>query len=197
MAHPPARAQALIAILAPRGRRDSIVGDLLEEYHETQVPQHGVAAADRWFMRQALGFVWNAAALPGALVGIVIAGRTLIDVAAPVADTAERAWLTTLATMMVFAVTGFRVGLVTRRVSGAIVTALAATAIGTVAAYGATLASMAIAATFVHPDAAVWVGLREGLDVPAHVIALIGTAFACLGAAIGREFPRWPSPSGV
>jgi hypothetical protein len=194
MPQPPAVAHALIAMLVPVKRRDSIIGDLLEEYHETQVPQHGVAAADRWYIRQALGFLWSAAAVPGALVGSVLTVRLLLDVAARVPDTADRAWITTLAMMTLFTLTGFRLGLVTRRVSGAIVTALAATAVGTVAAYAAAFVSMGLAGAFVHPGAEAWAGLREGLDVPAHVIAVIGTALACAGAALGRTFPKWPLP---
>lgn len=194
MPTPPARAQALVAMLVPRRTRDSVVGDLLEEYRETQVPEHGKAAADRWFIRQALAFLWNAAALPGALVATVLTVRMLLDVAAPVPDAAGRAWITTLTMMMVFTFTGFRLGLVTRRVSGAVATALAATVVGTVGAYLAALASMGVAGAFVHPGPEVWAGLREGLDVPAHVIALIGTALACAGAACGRAFPKWPLP---
>lgn len=194
MPNPPRYAQALIAMLVPASRRDSIVGDLLEEYRETQVPEHGAAAADRWFVRQALGFLWSAAAVPGALVGSVLIVRMLVDVTAPIADTGGRAWITTLSAMAIFTLTGFRLGLVTRRVSGAIVMAFAATVIGTIAAYAGTFASMAVARAFVHPGPAAWDGLREGLDVPAHVIAVIGMTLASVGAAVGRAFPKWPLP---
>jgi hypothetical protein len=192
--HPPAWAQALVSALVPRRTRDSVIGDLIEEYHDTQVREHGVAAADRWYIRQALGFLWSAAAVPGALVGSILTVRMLLDVAAPIPDTADRAWITTFAMMTLFTLSGFRLGLLTRRISGAIATALAATAIGTVAAYVAAFASMGIAGAFVHPGAEAWASLREGLDVPAHVIALIGTTLACAGAAFGRAFPKWPLP---
>lgn len=195
MAHPPARALALIAMLVPQRRRDSIIGDLLEEYRETQVPRHGVGAADRWFMRQALGFVTAAAALPGTLLGALLTARTLLDVAVPVPDLATRAALTTYIVMGLFVVTGFRLGLVTRRVSGAIATALAATVLGTVVAYVGTFVAMGLAQTFAHPSEGAWAGLREGLDVPAHVIAIIGIACASVGAAAGRAFPRRPFPA--
>ena len=194
-AQPPSPAQALIAMLIPRKTRDSVLGDLLEEYHETQVPAHGVTAADRWYIRQALGFLWSAAAVPGALVGSVLTVRMLLDVAEPVRDFADRAWITTVAMMMLFALTGFRIGLLTRRMPGAIVVALAATLVGTIAAYVAVFVSMGIAAAFVHPGAEAWAGLREGLDVPAPMIAAIGTTLACAGAAAGRVFPKWPLPA--
>ena len=191
MAHPPARAQRLLASLVPQSRRDSIVGDLLEEYNQTQVPDHGVAAADRWFMRQALGFLWSAAAIPGLLVGCVITARTLVDAAAPVAETAGRAWMTTLAVMLIFMFTGLALGLSRRPFGGVVVTALAATVVGTVVAYTGVFGAIIIAQAFVHPGAAAWAGLREGLDVPAPVIGMIGTVLAMVGALFGRAFPEW------
>jgi hypothetical protein len=191
MTHPPAYAQALMEMLTPPARRDNILGDLLEEYHETQVPRHGARAADRWFVRQALGFLWSAAAIPGLLVGSVITARTLIDAASPVADTANRAWLTTVAVMLIFLFTGFGLGLSKRRFGGVIVTALAATATGTVVAYAGTFGAMMAAAALPHPGAATWMALREGLDVPAPVIAMIGMVLASVGALFGRAFPEW------
>lgn len=194
MANPPAYAHALVAMLVPEKTRDSVLGDLLEEYRETQVPESGEAAANRWFVRQALGFLWNAAAVPGGLVASVLTARMLWDVAAPVPDTAARAWITTLVTMLIFTFTGFRLGMLTRRVSGAVATALAASVVGSVGAYLAAFVSMGIAAALVHPGPEAWLGLREGLDVPAHVIALIGATLACVGAVFGRAFPKWPLP---
>jgi hypothetical protein len=197
MAQPPRRALTLISLLVARDRRDSIIGDLLEEYHDTQSRERGVAAADRWFMRQALGFLWTAAALPGALLATLLTLRTLLDATVPIPDLANRAWITTLAAMALFTLTGFRLGLSTRRVPGAVITALAATIVGTVIAYAAALTCLAVAQTFVHPAATTLAGLREGLDVPAHVIALIGAILSAAGASAGRAFPKWPSPANI
>jgi hypothetical protein len=72
-----------------------------------------------------------------------------------------------------------------------VVTALAATVVGTVVAYAGTFGSMIAAQVFVHPGAAAWAGLREGLDVPAPFIGVIGTVLASLGALFGRAFPEW------
>lgn len=192
MAHPPTRAQALIAMMVPRARRDGIVGDLLEEYHETQVPVHGVSAADRWFVRQALGFLWTAAAPAALATAGNLSARTLIDVSFPADDLAQRAWITTLIAMSIFAVFGFRLGRSTRRVGGAPVMAFAAAVLGTVFAYALGFLMITVAAVAFHPDPRAWGNLREGLDIPAHVIAALGMLFATLGAAAGRAFPRWP-----
>jgi hypothetical protein len=74
------------------------------------------------------------------------------------------------------------------------ITALAATVVGTLVAYATAFASLGIAQAFVHPSAVALAGLREGLDVPAHVIAFIGTILASVGAVVGRAFPKWPFP---
>jgi hypothetical protein len=191
MAHPPVLAQRLVGILVPAARRDGIIGDLLEEYSQPRAPARGVAAADRWFIRQAIGFLWSACAGPGLLVGSVITVRTLVDAAAPVADSGGRAWITTLAVMLIFGFMGFGSGLSRRHLGGVAVTALGATAVGTLIAYAGALGAMAVAQTFLHPDAAAWAGLREGLDVPAPAIAIIGTALGSVGALFGRAFPEW------
>ena len=94
--------------------------------------------------------------------------------------------------MGLFVLSGFRLGRSTGRVPGAVAQAIAATVIGTIYAYAMVFVCMGIAATLVHPSPFAWAGLREGLDIPAHVIAFIGTILACLGAAAGRAFPKWP-----
>ena len=50
---------------------------------------------------------------------------------------------------------------------------------------------MGTAATVVHPSAAASAGLREGIDVPAPLIAVIGMVLATVGALFGRDFPEW------
>ena len=192
---PPDWAQSLISMLVPARTRDSVVGDLLEEYRGTQVPDHGVAAANRWYIRQALGFLWAAAWPAGLALAGNLMGRLTLDIYIdPGADPAMRSSITTYIAMAIFVLSGFHIGRTTRQVAGAALAALAATAVATIAACVMTLACMGVAAAFVHPDARVWASLIEGLDIPAHVIAVIGTLLACVGAAFGRAFPKWPLP---
>jgi hypothetical protein len=186
--HPPDYAVALIEALVPRARRDSIVGDLLEEYHESVVPRQGSRAADGWFLRQALAFLWSASAAAGLAIAAIFTIRMLIGVAQPSNDLALRAQATTFVTMGLFVASGFRLGRSTGRFGGAAIVAIAATVIGTIYAYAMVFLCMAIAAVVVHPSPAAWIGLREGLDIPVHVIAVIGVLLASAGSAVGRLF---------
>src|SRR6185436_9809025 len=101
--HPPLRAQWLVSALAPARSHDSVVGDLLEEYRESQVPERGVGAADRWFVRQALGFLWTASAPAAWAMAGNLSARTLLDMSIPSGDLSSRAWITTVIAMGIFA----------------------------------------------------------------------------------------------
>ena len=55
--HPPVWAEAILrALLSPRNR-DTISGDLLEEYCEVALPQRGELGARLWYVRQVVSFI--------------------------------------------------------------------------------------------------------------------------------------------
>lgn len=56
MPNPPALPQALLHLLLPVERRESVVGDLLEEYRDSRVPSMGRFRANLWYWKQVLGF---------------------------------------------------------------------------------------------------------------------------------------------
>src|SRR5262249_58421274 len=102
--HPPAWAQVLVTLFVPAARRESIVGDLMEEYHEAQVPEHGASSADWWYIRQAAGFLWRAAAPWAGAVGLMLALREAIDATVPTADNFHfRAAVSTYLAFTIFA----------------------------------------------------------------------------------------------
>ena len=185
--HPPAWAQSLVSMLVPHRTRDSVVGDLLEEYRE-QAPARGEAAADRWYIRQALGFVWRASLNPGFALGGNFAGRMVLDVVGPVSNLASRSQVTTFIAMAIFAIWGFRLGRATGRVGGALVMAIVASVAGSTFALVLTLAAMGVAGLVLDVDARTWAALLEGLDIPLPIIAVIGVVLASAGAACGRMF---------
>lgn len=67
--NPPRWAQSLLrAILAERDR-DTVSGDLLEEYEEARLPSHGAFRAKLWYLRQVISLIsirglWRAAQDP-------------------------------------------------------------------------------------------------------------------------------------
>ena len=56
MPNPPVLPQALLHLLLPVERRESVVGDLLEEYRDSRVPSMGLFRANLWYWKQVFGF---------------------------------------------------------------------------------------------------------------------------------------------
>ena len=54
---PPAWAETALRCLLPPRNRDTVSGDLLEEYREVIVPGRGVVRANLWYLRQVVSFV--------------------------------------------------------------------------------------------------------------------------------------------
>ena len=80
---PPRWAESLLRMLLPPEDRDSVSGDLLEEYRESIVPALG-RKADGWYVRQVAGYVLRKARIWGAVVGAILVTRYLFDTLAPV-----------------------------------------------------------------------------------------------------------------
>ena len=57
MSNPPAAPQALLSLLLPADARETVSGDLLEEYRESRVPAFGERRAGLWYWRQVVG-IW-------------------------------------------------------------------------------------------------------------------------------------------
>ena len=55
--HPPAWAEAILRALLPPRNRDTVSGDLLEEYSEVVLPQRGELGAKLWYLRQVVSFI--------------------------------------------------------------------------------------------------------------------------------------------
>lgn len=88
--NPPRWSEALLRMLLPSRDRDTISGDLLEEYREVAVPMYGPRRARWWYRRQVVGFLWQATRVPtligltmGAAMGLVMLADTVRQ---PLAD---------------------------------------------------------------------------------------------------------------
>src|SRR6185295_15827080 len=76
---PPAWAEDIVRLLLKPEDRDSVSGDLLEEYRVSVVPARGRARADRWYLGQMMGFVWRSASVWALLLAMSIIGRDTLD----------------------------------------------------------------------------------------------------------------------
>jgi hypothetical protein len=176
-ATPPAWAQALLMLVTPVRHRDGIVGDFLEEYHAVQVPRHGQAAADAWYIRQVLRFLWQAALWWGLALGALIVFRDAFDIYVPTHDYYVRSAWTTYTAMSIYGACGLRAGWYYGRV-------LSGTVIGITAA---------VIASVIARHTAGYDGLWETLDVPVPLLLVFGAALGSLGAAIGSGPTRLSS----
>ena len=72
---PPRWSESLLRALLRDRDRDTISGDLLEEYRESAVPTLGERGARRWYRRQVARLVWREVRLP-TLVGLGLASSS-------------------------------------------------------------------------------------------------------------------------
>ena len=191
---PPAWAEMLVTLFAPARRQDSVVGDLLEEYREVQLPQYGQSAADRWFARHALGFLWRVA-LPWALaLGLMAAGRDVIDALIPTSDNFHfRSMVSTSLALGTYATAGLVTGWRCGRIVAGTAVSLFMTAAATIIPIVEALTVAALRSAGVFHAAATYGGWWEATDIPLVGMLFLGIPFAVIGAAIGkaaRYLPR-------
>jgi hypothetical protein len=172
----------LVALFAPAGRQDSVVGDLLEEYREVQLPRFGHAAANRWFGRHALGFLWRIA-LPWAIAfALTNAARDVLDALVPTDDFHFRSVVSTNLGLATYAtaglVTGWRCGRIVAGTAVSIVMTAMSTAMYLVVALAV---SGLISARVLHTG-----GLFDTFDIPLIGWLFLGVPASCVGAAIGK-----------
>jgi hypothetical protein len=75
----PRWAEAMLQIALPARDRESVAGDLLEEYREEVLPKQGLFRARLWYVRQVLMLVDGIRF--GVMLGIVLGAWILIDTA--------------------------------------------------------------------------------------------------------------------
>jgi hypothetical protein len=189
-AMPPRCAEAVLELSLDRRDRESVSGDLLEEYRDTIVPERGKRAADVWYLRQAAGFVcrshWMwALAMSGAFLI-----RTALDWRVPTTDFAVRASVSSTAGIAILIAAGFAAAWRTRSfgagaVAGAVTPLLAAvmSAAGVLCLLGlwhdpATLAAIRGSG-----------GLAEAFTLPVTLM-LPGLVLGTIGGTLGQLASR-------
>jgi hypothetical protein len=169
-----------------RRDRETVSGDLLEEYRDTIVPALG-SAADRWYIRQVAWFLLRASWAWGAFVGAALIIRYLLDTLTPPEDFRLRAAILSYTIIAAFLSAGFGAAWRTQSIRAGALIAISA---GTIGALFSIVGSGAMLAIWHDPatlDA--WRhsgGLDEAfVDVPLKLIA-IGAVMGFAGALRGR-----------
>ena len=123
--NPPRLSEMLLRRLLVDRDRDTISGDLLEEFREVAVPAMGDRRARWWYRRQVAGFIWRALRVPavvGGAFGAALGVMNLVDTARePLADddaTTILAWVALV--LVLWSVATVAVTWRTRRASDAI-----------------------------------------------------------------------------
>ena len=186
-ARPPRWAEAVLRLLLKPEDRESVSGDLLEEYRETIVPALG-SAADRWYVRQVGSFLLRGSWAWGAFVGAALVIRYLFDTLVPVTDYVMRASILTYTIMAACLLAGFSTAWRTGSMRAGILTSFSAATIGAVFS----IVGAGVMLAIWHDPATLdeWRssgGLGEAfIDVPLKVV-VVGVAMGTLGALIGKE----------
>jgi hypothetical protein len=102
--NPPRFAEWLLRLVLSGRDRDTISGDLLEEYRDAVVPARGSAGARWWYRRQVASVIWRSARAPiaiGGVLGLILGAWILVDtIRNPLADDDAASMLIGLSSLM-------------------------------------------------------------------------------------------------
>jgi hypothetical protein len=183
--NPPRWAEAFLRLLlAPRDRQ-TVSGDLLEEYRENIYPGRGREAADRWYVSQVVGFALRGNWLWAALLSGSFITRTALDWFVPTADFYMRSTVSTALAATILLCAGFcaawRSGLLRSGALAGIATTVFAAGISTIGT-GCLFAIRHDAATLTAIQGSG--GLAEVFTLPI-VLVMPGVLLGALGGIVG------------
>jgi len=191
---PPHWAEAFLHLLLAREHRQTVSGDLLEEYRENIHPRRGQVAADRWYVGQVAGFVFSGNWLWAALFSGSFIARTALDWFVPTSDFSARSKVSTAIAVAILLCAGFRAAWQSGLVRSGLLAGIATTflsavisAIGT----GCLLAMRHDAATFAAIQGSG--GLAEVFTLPILLVIpgmLLGALGGMLGGIAGKSIPH-------
>jgi hypothetical protein len=185
-ARPPSWAEAILRVLLKPHDRETVSGDLLEEYRDAIVPTRG-RAADLWYIRQVAWYLLRASWVWGTVMGSALVIRYLLDTLMPPADYKIRATVLTWTILGVCMLAGFVTAWRTRSMGAGV---LASTAAATIAGIVSIVGTAMMLAVW-HDASTLEEWRRSGgldeafIDVPLKLIAL-GIAMGIPGAALGK-----------
>lgn len=191
---PPRWADLLLGCLLGPEDRQTVPGDLLEEYRVGVLPARGQAAADAWYVRQVLGFVWRAT-WPWALAfSAAYVGRVALDWLVPPADFHLRATISTAFAVAILLAAGAHVAWRTGSVAGGTLAAVATAAVAALAS----AAGVGILLSIWHDPSTLNAiqdsgGLDEAFTLPISMVVpalVVGTLGGVVGGAARRLVGR-------
>ena len=187
---PPRWAESLLRTMLRPQDRETVSGDLLEEYRQSIVPALG-ARANRWYVRQVGPYLLRTTLPWAALVGAILVGRYLLDTLAPTHYSPgvihPRSTIMSWALIATYASGGCWHAWRTARVSGGIVGAFIMTAFG-----GAFSSLGIILCLALWHDPQTWRaidgsgGIEEALYGVPLMLVPVGVLVGTAGAAVGR-----------
>ena len=183
---PPRWAEAILRLLLKPADRESVSGDLLEEYRDTTVPTLG-SAADRWYVRQVGWFLLRASWAWAVVIGAALVIRYVLDTRVPVTDYRMRATALTYTLMAVCLLAAFSTALRTQSMRAGVLTSFSAAAMGALFS----IVGTAVMLVIWHDPATLDEWRRSGgldeafIDVPLKVVAF-GVAIGIAGAVLGK-----------
>lgn len=178
---PPRWAERLLEWLLDSEDRQTVPGDLLEEYRLHVLPARGEAAADAWYIRQVAGFQLRAT-WPWALAfSAAYIARVVMDCLAPPADFHARAAVSTTIAIALLLGVGSRASWRTGSVAGGTLAAATTAVLASIVS----VASVGVMLSIRHDPSTLDALARSGgvdeafalpvlLVVPATIIGVLG-----------------------
>jgi hypothetical protein len=192
VARPPRWAEAILCVLLKPQDRETVSGDLLEEYRDTIVRSRGRAAADWWYMRQVAWYLLQASWMWGTAMGLALVIRYLLDTLVPPDDYWLRATVLSWTILAICVLASFVTTFRTRSMPAGVMAAFAAATMGALVSIVG--AAMMLAVWHDPATLAEWRrsgGLDEAfIDVPLKMIAF-GITMGIPGAVAGKGIARY------
>ena len=190
---PPRWAEWLLRVALKRTDRETVSGDLLEEYRETIVPGRGQPAADRWYVWQAAGFMWRATWVWAVLFSGAFVIRQAVDFFIPTHQFYVRSLWTTYTAIALLAATSFW----SAWRSGSFIAGVVVTVVMTQIAAVLSVAGVTLLLAIWHDPATLKAaadsgGIEEAYVLPFMMIVpalIVGTVAATIGS-VGRKVVR-------
>jgi hypothetical protein len=129
--HPPRWAESWLRLLLRPEDRDSVSGDLLEEYRDSIRPANGPRRANIWYIRQVASVAWREAAWFGVVAGAALGSRFVLDALVPLrpTDYGLRAAVLSWSLLAIFSLAGLRTAWRTGHVRAGVLVAMTASVI--------------------------------------------------------------------